>query len=150
MFNFNTLAMPTFDQLRATFLLDRINGSNSLISYAWAEKRQSFLSDAELQSYYRAIVFMFRRLGEKLNNGKNFDLKVKASTDYVVSRAVDCNGEKILILLNISPDTPADVSFRINSKSAEYFFDSAWKYHGKDGVFLFRLAPLESKVLKFK
>jgi len=30
MFNFKTMDMPSFDQLRASFLPDRINGSHSL------------------------------------------------------------------------------------------------------------------------
>jgi hypothetical protein len=148
MFNFNTLAMPTFDQLRATFILDRINGSNSLIAYAWAEKRQSFLTDAELQSYYRAIVAMFRSLGKVLNGGENITLPVKVSTDYVVHRALKYQGKTVLIMLNVSPDTEAVAEVQLPRDRAENFFDPEWKFYGKNGKYILNLKPLETIVLQ--
>ena len=148
MFNFNTLPMPTFDQIRAAFLLDRINGSNSLIAYAWGEMRQSFQTDPELQSYYRAIVSMFRRLGPILNHGRNFQLKLIASDPCIASRAVACGGEKIVMLVNVSPDTPAKVNFQCKASKAENFFDPAWQIHSRCGVFSLQLKPLETRVLR--
>ena len=148
MFNFNTLEMPTFDQIRATFILDRINGSHSLIAYAWGEFRKSFLTDPELQSYYRAIVSMFRRLEPVLSNGIPRRLELNSTTGHVPFRALDYQGETIILMVNISPDTPADVTFSHPVCEAEDFFDSAWKYKGSNGKFTFRLKPVETKVIR--
>ena len=51
-------------------------------------------------------------------------------------------------MVNISPDTPADVTFSHPVCEAEDFFDSAWKYKGSNGKFTFRLKPVETKVIR--
>ena len=149
MFNFMTLEMPSFDQLRASFLLDRINGSHSLTAYSWAEDKQCFLTDQELQSYYRAIVSMFRRLEPVLRNpGKS--VPVKSSHEFVVSGVFRDGKDPVVILVNISGDTPADISFAHPAKAAENFFDPQWKYAPSNGVFHFCLGPNQSRVLRLK
>ena len=150
MFNFNTLNMPTFDQVRATFMLDRINGSHSLLAYAWGELRKSFITDLELQSYYRAIVSMFRMLEPVLSDGKEQKADVHLSTDYVKVRCLNYQGETVLLFVNISPDTPATVELKMNAEYAENFFDSAWKYHRKNGIFSFHLKPVKTLVIRVK
>ena len=149
MFNFKTLEMPTFDQLRASFLLDRINGSHSLDAYSWAEEKQCFLTDQELQSYYRAIVSMFRRLEPVLRHpGK--PVPVRASHEFVVSGVFQDGEEPVILIVNISGDTPADIRFEHPAKAAENFFDPQWKYTPSKGVYHFRLGPNESLVLRLK
>ena len=76
-------------------------------------------------------------------------MKLKSSTDYVMSRALDHQGETVLLMVNISPDTPADVTVTHNGNEMEDFFDSAWKYKGDHGKFQFKLKPVETKVLRF-
>lgn len=148
MFNFKTLEMPSFDQVRASFLLDRINGSHSLTAYTWAEERQCFLTDPELQSYYRAIVSMFRRLEPVLRNPGGQPILVTSSHEFVVSGVFQDGGTPVLILVNLSNDSAADVSFEHPAKRAEDFFDPEWKYASKDGKFQFHLAPDQSCVLR--
>ena len=149
MFNFKTLEMPSFDQLRASFLLDRINGSHSLIAYSWAEDKQCFLTDQELQSYYRAVVSMFRRLAPVLRNqGK--PIQIRSSHEFVVSGVFQDGEEPVILIVNISGDTPADIRFEHPAKAAENFFDPHWKYMPSKGVYHFRLAPNGSLVLCLK
>ena len=150
MFNFNTLAMPTFNQVRATFILDRINGSHCLLAYSWGESRKSFLTDLELQGYYRAIVSMFRRLEPVLSDGKEQKVDAHFSTNYVKACSFSYQGETIILLVNISPDTKATVDLKWNADQAENFFDSAWKYQSKKGLFSFHLKPVETLVLRVK
>ena len=149
MFNFKTLEMPTFDQLRASFLLDRINGSHSLDAYSWAEEKQCFLTDQELQSYYRAIVSMFRRLEPVLRNSGN-PVPVKSSHEFIASGMYQDGDDPVILIVNISGDTPADISFVHPAKAAENFFDPQWKYTPSKGIYQFRLGPNESRVLRLK
>ena len=149
MFNFKTLEMPTFDQLRTSFLLDRINGSHSLDAYSWAEEKQCFLTDQELQSYYRSIVSMFRRLEPVLRKpGK--PIPVKSSHEFIASGVFQDGGDPVILIVNISGDTPADISFAHPAKAAENFFDPQWKYIPSKGIYHFRLWPNESRVLRLK
>ena len=148
MFNFKTLEMPTFDQLRASFLLDRINGSHSLVAYSWAEEKQCFLTDQELQSYYRAVVSMFRRLEPVLRNPGKQPIAVKSSLEFIASGVFQDGDVPVLILVNLSNDTPADVSFEHPAGTAENFFDTEWKYTSKNGKFQFRLDPNQSLILR--
>ena len=148
MFNFKTLEMPTFDQLRASFLLDRINGSHSLTAYSWAEEKQCFLTDQELQSYYRAVVSMFRRLEPVLRHPGKQPIPVKSSHEFIASGVFQDGDVPVLILVNLSNDAPADVSFDHPANKAEDFFDAEWKYTSKNGKFQFRLDPNQSLVLR--
>ena len=149
MFNFKTLEMPTFDQLRSSFLLDRINGSHSLAAYSWAEEKQCFLTDQELQSYYRAIVSMFRRLEPVLRHPGE-PIPVKSSHEFVVSGVFQDGPDPVIIIVNISGDTPADITFAHPASAAENFFDPQWKYVPSKGKYHLRLDPNESKVLRLK
>jgi len=149
MFNFKTMDMPTFDQLRASFLLDRINGSHSLTAYAWGERNQGFLTDMELQSYYRAIVSMFRRL-EPILRKPGKPVQVTSSHEFVASGIFQDGTDQVIIIVNISGDTPADITFAHPASAAENFFDPQWKYVPSKGKYHFRLGPNESKVLRLK
>ena len=148
MFNFKTLEMPSFNQLRASFLLDRINGSHSLSAYCWAATSQCFLTDQELQSYYRAVVSMFRRLEPVLRNPGKQPIAVKSSHEFIASGVFQDGDAPVLILVNLSNDAAADVSFDHSAKKAEDFFDAEWKYTSKNGKFQFRLEPNQSLVLR--
>ncbi len=148
MFNFKTLEMPTFDQLRASFLLDRINGSHSLTAYCWAGISQCFLTDQELQSYYRAIVSMFRRLEPVLRNPGKQPILVKSSHEFIASGVFQDGDVPVLVLVNLSNDAATDVSFDHPAETAEDFFDAEWKYAAKNGKFQFRLGPNQSLVLR--
>ncbi len=150
MFNFKTMDMPTFDQLRASFLLDRINGSHSLVSLSWGSTNQSFQTDPELQSYYRAIVSMFRRLEPVLRHPGKQPIKVRSSHEFVASGVFQDGDDPVLIIVNISGDTPADISFVHPASAAEDFFDPEWKYAHSKGIYRFRLGPNQSKVLRLK
>lgn len=148
-FNFKTLEMPSFDQLRASFLLDRINGSHSLIAYSWAEDKQCFMTDQELQSYYRAVVSMFRRLEPVLRNpGK--PVPIRSSHEFVASGVFLDGNEPVILAVNISGDTPADIRFEHPAKAVENFFDPQWKYLPAKGKYHFRLGPNQSLVLRLK
>ena len=150
MFNFKTMDMPTFDQLRASFLLDRINGSHSLISLSWGSTHQSFQTDPELQSYYRAIVSMFRRLEPVLRNPAAEPLPLESSHEFVAHKMFQEGDTPVLLLVNLSNDTPTDVSFSHAATEAEDFFDPAWTYKPEDGKYRFRLEPNQSLVLRLK
>ena len=129
-------------------MLDRINGSHSLDAYSWAEEKQCFLTDQELQSYYRAIVSMFRRLEPVLRNPGKQPIKVRSSHEFVASGVFLDGGVPVLILVNLSNDAAADVSFGHPAEKAEDFFDAEWKFTAKNGNFQFRLEPNQSLVLR--
>jgi len=141
--------MPSFDQLRSSFLLDRINGSHSLTAYAWGERNQGFLTDMELQSYYRAIVSMFRRL-EPILRQPGKPVPVTSSHEFVASGVFQDGTDQVIIIVNISGDTPADITFAFPASAADNYFDPQWKYAPSNGKYHFRLGPNGSKVLRLK
>ena len=150
MFNFKTMDMPTFDQLRASFLLDRINGSHSLISLSWGSTHQSFQTDPELQSYYRAIVSMFRRLEPVLRTPAEQPIPVEASHEFIVSKVFQAGPDPVILLVNISNDTPAEVSFGTEADSASDFFDEAWAYPIEQGKIKLNLKPNGTAVIRLR
>ncbi|MBP5640064.1 MAG: hypothetical protein J6X55_11335 [Victivallales bacterium] len=141
MFNFNDLPMPTFDQVRATFVLDRILGSHELMAYAWGEFRQSFLTDMELQAYYRAIVAMFMRIEEAMDAGERNDWPLVSSTPDVRSCAIRKDDETIVLAVNLSKEATAAVSFKATGKNVSHFMDSTWTYPLENGEFKASLPP---------
>ena len=150
MFNFNDLPMPNFNQVRATFILDRILGSHELCAYAWGEFRQCFLTDMELQAYYRAIYAMFIKLEDAIDAGKRVDLPVESNTRDVRSCAFRVGRETIVMAVNISKETSATVSFHTSTKKVTDFMDDAWTFPLYNGAFKATLQPNETLLLRLK
>ena len=149
-FNFNDLPMPNFDQVRGEFVLDRIFGSRELVSYAWGESRQSFLTDMELQAYFRAIYAMFMKVEDAFDAGTRIELPLMSSTPDVRSCAVRVGAETMVLAVNLSKETTAEVSFAANGKVVSNFMDDAWTYPLVDGAFKASLPPNGSLMLRVK
>ena len=150
MFNFKDLPMPSFEQVRATFVLDRILGSHELMAYAWGEFRQSFLTDMELQAYFRAIYAMFMKLEDALEVGTRIELPLASSTPDVRSCAVRIGAETVVLAVNLSKEMTAEVSFSANGKVVSNFMDDAWTYPLVNGSFKASLAPNGSLMLRVR
>ena len=145
-FNFRELEMPTFDQVRATFVLDRIYGSRALTAFSWGPA--GFLRDMELQAYFRAIYMMFMKLEDFMETADRMEWPVKSSTPHVRSCAFR-NGDQIVVLaVNLSNETPAEVSFDTAAKSASDFFDGAWTYPVEEGKIKLVLKPNGTAVIR--
>jgi len=149
-FNFLDLPMPTFEQLRGEFVLDRINGSQSLLCYAWGERRQCMLSDMELQAYYRVIYAMFAKICPVMDNGSQCDLPLQTTSNFVRHTAYNYQNEKILMVVNMSADTPAEVSVDTQANQAEDFYDAAWKYPIANGKLSLKLTPNQGLIIRLK
>ena len=91
---------------------------------------------------------MFRRLEPVLRNPGKQSVGVKSSHEFIASGVFQDGGVPVLILVNLSNDAPADVSFEHPAGTAENFFDTEWKYTSKNGKFQFRLEPNQSLVLR--
>ena len=150
MFNFNDLPMPSFDQVRGEFVLDRIFGSRELASYVWAGSSQSFQTNMELQAYYRAIYAMFMKIEDAFDAGTRIDLPLTSSTPDVRSCAVRVGAETMVLAVNLSKETTAEVSFTANGKVVSNFMDDAWTYPLVDGAFMASLPPNGSLMLRVK
>ena len=92
---------------------------------------------------------MFRRLEPVLRN-PGTPIKITSSHEFVVSGVFQDGDDPVLIIVNISGDTPADIRFAHSAKAAEDFFDPEWKYAHSKGIYRFRLGPNQSKVLRLK
>ncbi|MBO4491835.1 MAG: hypothetical protein J5944_10800 [Lentisphaeria bacterium] len=146
MFNFKDLEMPTFDQVRATFVLDRIYGSHALISYVWGA--DGFQRDMELQAYFRTIYMMFMKLEDFMETGTRMEWPVRASTPHVRSCAFRNGDQTAVLVVNLSNETPAGVTFDTAAGSASDFFDGAWTYPVKGGRIKLNLKPNGTAVLR--
>ena len=143
--------MPTFDQIRGTFVLDRIFGSRSLATYSWVEaKSQSFLTDMELQAYCRAIYAMYMKIEDAMDNGKCMEWPVVSSIPEVRTVAIRSEGQTVVLAVNISKDKQADASFRTEAKSATDFMDDAWAYTIEDKTLKLSLPPNGTAILLLK
>ena len=145
-FNFKGLEMPTFDQVRATFVLDRIYGSRALTSFVWSPA--GFLRDMELQAYFRTIYMMFMKLEDFMETASRMKWPVTSSTPHVRSCAFRNGDETVVLLVNISNETSAGVTFETEAKSASDFFDDAWKYPIDDGKIKLKLKPNGTAVIR--
>lgn len=147
-FNFNDLEMPTFDQVRGTFVMDRIYGSHALMAFVWGGSAQSFMSDMELQAYFRTIYMMFMKLEGAMDKGTRIEWPVQSSTPDVRSCAIRTGNQTVVLVVNLSNETSSDVSFGTKAKTAADFFDDAWKYPIKDNKINLKLKPNGTAVLR--
>ncbi|MBO4345030.1 MAG: hypothetical protein J5833_04705, partial [Victivallales bacterium] len=150
MFNFNDLPMPSFDQVRGTFIFDRILGSHSLVSYAWGERRKSFLTDMELQAYFRAIYAMYMKIEDAYDAGKRVEWPVTSSTPDVRAGAIRSDKETVVMAVNLSKEAAATVSFPTTAKRVSDFMDDAWTYPIENGQFKTSLQPNGILLLRLK
>ena len=146
MFNFKELEMPTFDQVRATFVLDRIYGSHALAAFVWSSS--GFQRDMELQSYFRTIYMMFMKLEDFTETAGRMEWPVKSSTPHVRSCAFRNGDQTVVLAVNLSNELSADVTFGTEAKSAADFFDDAWKYPIEDGKIKLNLKPNGTAVIR--
>ena len=146
MFNFQDLEMPTFDQVRGTFVLDRIYGSHSLMAYVWSTN--GFQRDMELQAYYRAIYMMYMKLEDAMEAGTRIEWPVVASTPNVRTCAIKGDGQVVVLAVNLSNETSADISFSTDAKSVTDFFDDAWAYPIENQKTKLTLKPNGTAILR--
>ncbi|MBP5640065.1 MAG: hypothetical protein J6X55_11340 [Victivallales bacterium] len=150
MFNFRDLPMPSFDQVFGEFVLDRIFGSRELVSYAWGESRQSFLTDMELQAYFRAIYATFMKIEDAFDAGTRIEWPITSSTPDVRTCAIRKDDETIVLAVNLSKETTAAISFKTSAKSVTSFMDDAWSYPLDNGTFRWQMAPNDALILRLK
>ena len=146
MFNFKDLEMPTFDQIRGTFVLDRIYGSHSLMTYVWSEN--GFQRDMELQAYFRAIYMMYMKLEDAMDGGMRIEWPVTSSTPNVRSCAIRNVGQTVVLVVNLSNETSSEVMFDTDAKSATDFFDGAWAYPIENHRIKLTLKPNGTAVIR--
>ena len=150
-FNFPHVEMPAFDQVRAEFYMNIINGSRSLIAYSWTDPASwhSLITDPELQSYFKVISAQFKKLMPYMSapGAKTLEGKFPEYVKYIYK---ELDGEGCIIIVNIHPTVAYDISFELPGSSVEDFFDPEWKVNGKNNQYSFKLAPYETMALKVK
>jgi len=147
-FNFKGLEMPTFDQVRATFVLDRIYGSHALAAFTWSPG--GLQSDMELQAYFRTIYMMFMKLEDFTETASRMKWPVKSSTPHVRSCAFRNGDQTAVLVVNISNEKSAEVTFDTEAGSVSDFFDDAWEYPIEEGKIKLNLKPNGTAVIRLR
>ncbi len=135
-FQFKTITeIPGFQEIYASFIMNLIDDSKSLLFYSWYEyEAYSMLSFPEMQSYGKIISNDFALLTNFMNSSKKEQKILKASDDIIY--AIYHNGkERCLLAVNLSHDQTGRITLPAATAITD-FFDAAWRYESEQSILM--------------